>query len=299
MHFTYKEKIELLLEKFKYSTKLAEVLNVSRRTILNWREGGSISEENRLKIDTLFAKYVILKNLEKERIEEEIKKIVQKDYSSLITSIDIIEEVSKINAFGSLEIEISGITQNEFYNIVEGSYVEKDIEKRKLLEANNLAFLTKRVIFHTVEGKLKKIDTRTIKEWYLSLFTGIREDAGEYTTKKRIIKDSDLHLTLPEDISEEMEYWVKLYGNCSNIYDIAKAHEHFELIHPFGDGNGRIGRLIIVHQTVKLGLLPPLINKHNKALYYATLEKAQKSGEILPLTWFLAKGIEAMERRLK
>ena len=184
MDFTYKEKIELLLKKFKYSTKLAQSLNVSRRTILNWREGGSISEENQLKIDTLFAKYIILKNLEKEKFEEEIKKIVQKDYSSLIASIDIIEEVSKINAFGSLEIEVLGITQNEFYSIVEGSYVEKDIEKRKLLEANNLAFLTKRVIFHTIEKKLKKIDTKTIKEWHLSLFTGIEKMRENIQLKK-------------------------------------------------------------------------------------------------------------------
>jgi Fic family protein len=78
-------------------------------------------------------------------------------------------------------------------------------------------------------------------------------------------------LTLPEDIEEEMEYWVKLYSSVSNIYDIVKAHKHFELIHPFGDGNRRVGRLIMVHQFVKLNILPPLINNQNKSLRYIIL----------------------------
>jgi len=127
---------------------------------------------------------------------------------------------------------------------------------------------------------------------------GIREDAGEFSKKIRKIKDTNLHLTHPEDIVEELKYWLKSYKNISNIYDIAKSHEHFELIHPFGDGNGRIGRLIITHQAIKINLLPPYIHKKNKALYYATLYKAQTQGNILPLSWFLCKAIEEMESKI-
>jgi len=273
----YSQKIEKLLKYFKYSTKLAEALGVSRISIVNWKDGASINEENKLKIDYLFYEKIFLPELENKKfeIEKYIQKITSKDYSNLITSIDFIEEISKYNSFGSLEVE-TDITDKEFEKIIEGEYIEKDIQKRKVLETNNLYNLTKIVISDTIKNKIN-LSIETIKSWHLSLFLGIREDAGKFSTKIRKIKDTNLTLTHPEDIEEELNYWIKSYKNISNIYDIAKAHEHFELIHPFGDGNGRIGRLIIAQQTIKLRLLPPYINKQNKALYYATLYKAQTS----------------------
>jgi len=294
----YVTKIEQLIKYYKYSTKLAQALNVSRISIVNWRDGASISEENRLKIDYLYYEKIVLPELEenKRQTEEYIKKAVSKDYSDLIRSIDFVEEIAKYSSFGSLEIE-TDIGNEEFEHIIEGDYVEKDIQKRKVLEANNLYNLTKMVIADTIKNQVE-LSVDTIKTWHLSLFLGIREDAGKFSKKIRKIKDSDLTLTHPEDIDEEMEFWIKSYKDASNIYDIAKAHEHFELIHPFGDGNGRIGRLIMAHQAIKIGLLPPFIHKKNKALYYAALYKAQKSGNVLPLSWFLAKAIEEMEKNI-
>jgi len=294
----YQQKIEELLKFFKYSTKLAQALGVSRMSLINWRDGGNISEENRFKIDVLYNKYIFIPTLKKEEVEKYIKDIISRDDSRYLRSIDLIEEVSKIQAFGSYEIEVLDSNEEEFEKIVEGRYIQKDIEKRKLLEMNNLAFLTKQVIEQTIEGKIEKITSDLIKKWHFGLFLGIREDAGEYSKHIRKIKNSDLTLTHPEDIEEEMEYWVKLYENVSNIYDIAKAHEHFELIHPFGDGNGRVGRLIMAHQFVKLNLLPPLINSQNKSFYYMTLGKAQKEGDVLPLSYFLANAIEEMRKRV-
>ena len=138
-NYSYPQKIEKLLEHFKYSTKLADALNVSRISIVNWRDGASISEENKLKIDYLFYEKVFLPELEnkKQEAEKYIQKIISKNYFNLITSIDFIEEISKYNSFGSLEIE-TDINNKEFEKIIEGEYIEKDIQKRKVLEANNL-----------------------------------------------------------------------------------------------------------------------------------------------------------------
>jgi len=295
-NITYKQKIEELLNYFKYSTKLAEALKVSRISIVNWRDEAPINDENKLKIDYLYYEKIFLPNFEnkKQEIENYIKKIISKDYSNLIDSIDFIEEIAKYNSFGSLEVE-TNISKKEFEKIIEGEYIEKDIQKRKVLEANNLYSMTKKIIKESLKEKIE-LSIDTIKSWHLALFLNIREDAGNFSTKYRKIKDTDLILTHPEDIEEELNYWIKTYKNVSNIYDIAKAHEHFELIHPFGDGNGRIGRLIIAYQSIKLKLLPPYINKNNKALYYATLYKAQKTGNVLPLTWFLCKAIEDMTK---
>ncbi len=298
-YFTYKEKIEALLEHYQFSTKLAEALKVHRMSIQNWKEDSvSISKENRLNIDILFSIHCIIPNLKKAEVDHKVKQLTKENHEQFIDNIDIVTEVSRKNAFGSLEVEVGDTDEAMFYRVVDGSFVEKDIDKRKFLEMNNLAFLTKQILIDTQEKRIEFMDSDIIKKWHLGLMTGIRDDAGRYSTKMRIIPDTKITLTAPEDIPEEVEYWVSKYREVKTIYDIAHAHEHFELIHPFGDGNGRVGRLIMAHQFIKNGMLPPMIDGHNKALYYATLEQAQTEGNIIPLVYFLTEAIERMKEQL-
>lgn len=297
--YTYKEKIEGLLKHYKFSTKLAEALNVHRMSIQNWKDASvSISKENRLNIDVLFATHCIIPNLKKSDVDSRVKSLSQENHEQFIDNVDIVTQVSRKNAFGSLEVEIADADETLFYKVVDGNYIEKDIDKRKFLEMNNLAFLTKQILIDTQEKRITHIDSDIITKWHFGLMTGVRDDAGQYSTKIRIIPDTKITLTAPDDIPEEVEYWVKKYSNVKTIYDIAHAHEHFELIHPFGDGNGRVGRLIMAHQFINNGMLPPMIDGYNKALYYATLELAQTEGNIIPLVYFLTEAIERMKNQL-
>jgi Fic family protein len=298
-NITYDEKIESLLKHFKFSTKLAEALNVHRMSIQNWREdSAAISKENRLAIDMLYAKYCTVPNLKKSEADKMVRELMQENHEKFIANIDIVVEISKKNAFGSLEVEVDDADERMFYRVIDGNYIEKDIDKRKFLEMNNLAVLTKQILIDAQEDKIQSIDSETIKRWHNILMLGIRDDAGVYSTKIRIIPDLKITLTAPEDIPDEMEYWVKKYNNVKTIEEIAHAHEHFELIHPFGDGNGRIGRLILASQFIKNGMLPPLIDRYNKALYYVALEQAQVTGNIVPLVYFFCDAIERMKEKL-
>lgn len=296
---TYKEKIEALLEHYKFSTKLAEALKVHRMSIQNWKDDSvSISKENRLNIDVLFSTHCIIPNLKKSDVDNRVKTLSKENHEQFIDNIDIVTEVSRKNAFGSLEVEIDDADEVLFYKVVDGNFIEKDMDKRKFLEMNNLAFLTKQVLLDTKDRNITTVDSDIIKKWHFGLMSGIRDDAGQYSTKIRIIPDTKITLTAPEDIPEEVEYWVSKYKDVKTIYDIAHAHEHFELIHPFGDGNGRVGRLIMAHQCIRNGILPPMIDGHNKALYYTTLEQAQTEGNIIPLVYFLTEAIEKMKDQL-
>lgn len=298
-NISYKEKIEALIKHYKFSTKLAEALHVHRMSIQNWRDDTTgITKENRLNIDMLYAMHCVIPALQKSEVDARVRKLEREEYAPFLENVDVVTEVSRKNAFGSLEVEVSDTDEALFYSVVEGSFIEKDIEKRKFLEMNNLAFLTKQILIDTQEKKIERLNSDIIKQWHFGLMNGIRDDAGKYSTKMRIIPDTKITLTAPEDIPEEVEYWVGKYSDVRSIYDIAYAHEHFELIHPFGDGNGRVGRLIMAHQFLKLGLLPPMIDGHNKALYYAALEKAQVEGNIIPLVYFLTEAVERMKEQL-
>jgi Fic family protein len=77
---------------------------------------------------------------------------------------------------------------------------------------------------------------------------GLIDNAGEFFTKQRVLPNVDTQLTHLDDIVEELESWVKTYAYIQSLSDIAQAHYHFETIHPFSDGNGRIGRLIVLAQ---------------------------------------------------
>jgi len=299
LKISYSDKLIALQDKFKFSTKLAEHLAVSRQSLINWKDDdSSINDENRLKIDVAYCEYFGFDSIKVDDISDIQNKINKIDFSYFnIEEVDIVDRVSKTIAFGSLEIE-EDVKQKDFNKIVEQHELISDMDKRDMLSINNLANLTVKVIKDTLNSNIEQIDPREIKNWHYSLMNGIRTDAGEYSKHKRIIPGSEeLTLTDYRDIKEEIQRWCDMYDKDLTLDDITKAHAHFELIHPFGDGNGRVGRLIVSHQCIKAGLIPPLINNSNKALYYVFLKHAQVNNEYSYLKYFLATAILETHRK--
>jgi len=72
---------------------------------------------------------------------------------------------------------------------------------------------------------------------------------------------------------------------------LARTHAKFEQIHPFSDGNGRTGRLIMLVQALSKNVAPPLIRKERKIAYYKALELAQTAENYGPLELFVAEAI--------
>jgi Fic family protein len=72
---------------------------------------------------------------------------------------------------------------------------------------------------------------------------------------------------------------------------MAESHAAFEMIHPFSDGNGRTGRLLILAQALHAGIAPPIIPKERKQAYYKYLELAQVHENVSPLEMFIAESV--------
>ena len=120
-----------------------------------------------------------------------------------------------------------------------------------------------------------------IKELHRMLKTGTlssrSEEAviGEY--KKYANEVGDVKTALPEEVHDQMVSLLDEYNGLSDVTleDIVSFHVRFEKIHPFYDGNGRIGRLIMVRECLKNKITPFVISDNEKIFYYMGLKEWQ------------------------
>ena len=117
-----------------------------------------------------------------------------------------------------------------------------------------------------------------IKELHRILKTGTSDSrlswfaVGEY--KKRANEVGDMATTSPQLVGEEMKELVNDYNQKENhsFEEIVEFHVKFERIHPFQDGNGRVGRLIILKECLKNNIVPFVILDSKKMFYYRGLK---------------------------
>lgn len=205
--------------------------------------------------------------------------IIEDIYSVINSDVDIFDELLLQLTYNSNAIEGTTFTLNETQVVI---FDKANISNKSLvehLEIVNHAVLLKDIFLGKFSGPVTE---DMIKSFHSNLLRGIREDAGEYSKHIRRIKGVDLVLPHPDDIEFEMQYLIKSYSkqkissdrHCVDI--VSRFHADFEAIHPFGDGNGRVGRLIMIKQLLDQNYPPVLIENKRKADYYDALENAQR-----------------------
>ena len=90
------------------------------------------------------------------------------------------------------------------------------------------------------------ITEESIKTLHADFMRGFFDDAGAYSKILRMMGQLEGEQTTePDDIEEEMNRWVYKEAKAETLEAIAKAHAYFIMIHPFGDGNGRVGGALV------------------------------------------------------
>lgn len=119
----------------------------------------------------------------------------------------------------------------------------------------------------------------------------LNSQIGKYRTLQVYIRGTKWLPPKPKDVPKEMAYLLSWYSkNKEKLHPLvlsAYFHSAFETIHPFVDGNGRVGRLLMNFILHKNGY--PMINIPNKRkhIYYESLESSQVKGDLKPLIKFL------------
>lgn len=116
---------------------------------------------------------------------------------------------------------------------------------------------------------------------------------GEYKQRPNMV--GDLKTTPPSKVKREMQRLLFEYQQKEKISfeDIVEFHYHFERIHPFQDGNGRVGRLIIFKECLKYNIIPFIIDERHKLYYYRGLKEFENEPGYLTDTCLSAQDMYA------
>ncbi len=242
----------------------------------------------------------MINQVTKDRINslaEEYRKLAaqQKEVIKELTLSELPEMVYNSNA-----IENSTLTLEDTEDILILGQIRTDHEIREIYEAKNLAGAME----HLMDNSEKEISVDLILNLHKTLLTNIRDDiAGRFRSGREWVRVGTHIGANPEFVNGLMYELVENYNSDDGRYfldKIAYFHAGFENIHPFGDGNGRIGRLLTNEQLDMLGLPPIIIpNKTKFDEYYPALDEYTKTGKIDKLTeLFASLLIESLYRRI-
>jgi Fic family protein len=193
--------------------------------------------------------------------------------------------------YHSNSIEGSTLTELDTAAILFDNAALSDKSLTEQIEAKNHQTALNYLFDHILKGE--KIDENLILKLHSILMNGIRPDAGTY--RNHGVRITGVNLPTANHMRVRKRTGEVLTRAAEKTKDIiglsASVHAKFEQIHPFSDGNGRIGRLLMNAMLIKENCAPAIIRQEQKRLYYAYLYKAQTKDDLSQLEDFLCNAV--------
>lgn len=265
----------------KYLTvkQVAEKWNISERSVRNYCKNGRITGA------VIKGKHWIIP----DDVEKPKRKIRAGKMPNTILERLKLEKESKMpgGIYHKIQIEL---TYNS--NHIEGSRLTHD-QTRYIYETNTIGVKDSvinvddivetanhfRCIDYIIDMVNYPISESMIKQLHSLLKAGTSDSrkawfaVGDY--KKLENEVGGIKTTKPKDVEKEMRNLLKKYNGkkSKSFEEIIKFHYMFERIHPFQDGNGRVGRLIMFKECLKNNIVPFIIDESLKEFYYRGLKE--------------------------
>lgn len=260
----------ILKEKNITKSELADKLGISSRTIAKIAKSENINQNviSRIvdflncSVEDISSSNIILETLQKEK--------------SIKLSGGLYHQTQVKLTYNSNHIEGSKLTEDQTRFIFETKTlggIGTNISIDDIIETNNHF----RCIDYVIDNANEQLTEAIILTLQLYLKEGTEHSkqfgAGKYKTMPNVVGGNDT--TAPEDVSKEMKELLTWYNKIKTplFEDIVEFHYRFERIHPFQDGNGRIGRLIAFKECLKNNIVPFYIDDKFKFEYYHGLKE--------------------------
>ncbi len=259
--------------------EMAKKWDVSERSVRNYCAKGRVSGA--------FLTGKIWNIPENARKPERSNKTKEKP----ITLLDILQEEKASKYAGGIYHKTQiDLTYNS--NHIEGSRLTHD-QTRYIFETNTIGVEKEalnvddvietvnhfRCIDMIIDHARATLTEKFIKELHLILKTGTSDSRKDWFAvgayKKLPNEVGSIATALPEEVSDKMKALLTEYNSKEEktFEDILDFHVKFERIHPFQDGNGRVGRLIMFKECLKYNIVPFIIEDNLKMFYYRGLKE--------------------------
>ena len=202
----------------------------------------------------------------------------------ILNNRDYLEDLITRSTYHSNGIEGSTLTYSETYAILYNDNIFKiqGKEPREIYEAINHKKALE-LLFNNLEAN-EDFDERFIKKLNETINKDIKDTEG-YRKVQVFITGTEYIPPEPEKVPNLMNYFIYNYSHDEQdiFIKIATYHIEFERIHPFEDGNGRTGRLLLNYELLKNNITPVVITKETRVKYFEYLN----SQDIIGLADFL------------
>lgn len=199
----------------------------------------------------------------------------------------------RLLAYNSNKIEGSTLTEEQTASLFDHGTLPRseDYYRAKDVEEMNGHFLMFNRMLDTLNEPLTQ---RLIKQFHYELKSGVFEDRangyaiGDYKKRPNMI---GMYQTIrPDEVADEMNQLLHWYKNqAEDLSVLAEFHARYESIHPFQDGNGRTGRLILFRECLIQKMIPVIIEDANRHEYLDALKAYQDGNGISRLTELFRK----------
>jgi len=255
-------------------TELSSKLGLSTRTVAKIAKGEKLSKSTLNKI----AAYLNVTPESLYRIESN-NKILQllRDEREIQLPGGLYHELQIRMTYNSNHIEGSKLSEDQTRLIFETNTIDMgdSIPVDDILETvhhfraiDYCIDIAEESLTEDIIKKLHYIIKHDTKNSTLSWFA-----IGDYKKRANVVGGRET--TKPSEVSKSMKELLETYNAKENIKieDIIELHAEFEYIHPFQDGNGRVGRLVVLKECLKNNLIPFIIEDSKKGFYYRGLSE--------------------------
>lgn len=200
---------------------------------------------------------------------------------------DYFDDLMVRMAHHSTAIEGNTLTQGETKSVLIDGYVPRAINLRELNEVLNYKSFTSHMVDYL--HKDRAISTDFIKEIHgILCHEAIESVPGRFKTQPNMVIGADFIPSPPYRVPMDMENWVlDLKVQLDNaqterdiVESVCRQHFAFERIHPFSDGNGRVGRALLVYSCLQNGIFPIVIPVKQKQRYISCLNDMDLEGMV-------------------